>query len=100
YSRTIQLRYSDPTNMIGLIKGTLSPRSTVMADQRTSQLIVTTTEKEIDAVTVLVGKLDTPTKQVLIEARLFETAHNPSTVKGIDWSGTLEAQNIQFGNNT
>ena len=54
----------------------------------------------MDAVNNLVNKLDSPTKQVLIEARLLETAQNPSSVKGIDWSGTLAAQNIQYGNNT
>ncbi len=98
FSQTIQLKYSDPTNLVTLVKSTLSPRSSVMGDPRTSQLLVTTTEKEMNAVVVLIAKLDTPTKQVLIEARLLETAHNPSTVKGIDWSGTLEAQNFQFGN--
>lgn len=99
FSRTIQLKYSDPTNMITLVKSTLSLRSTVMADPRTSQLIVTTTEKEMDGMVNLINKLDSPTRQVLIEARLFETAHNPSSVHGIDWSGTLQQQNFQFGNN-
>jgi general secretion pathway protein D len=60
---------------------------------------VTTTEKEIDGVIALVEKLDTPTKQVLIEARLIETAHTPSTIKGVDWSGTFEAQHVAWGNN-
>jgi len=99
FSRIIQLKYSDPTNLITLVKSTLSPRSAVMADMRTSQLIVTTTDKEIDSVLALVEKLDTPTKQVLIEARLLETAKAPSTIKGIDWSGTFEAQKFAFGNN-
>jgi len=99
-SRIIQLRYSDPTNIVGLLKGTLSPRSTVVADTRTSQLIVTTTEKELDNLNAVVAKLDTATRQVLIEAKLIETAINPTSVKGIDWSGTLEAQHFSFGNNT
>ncbi len=38
------------------------------------------------------------TKQVLIEARLLETSMNPTTSKGVDWSGTLAAQNVSFGN--
>ena len=100
FSKTIQLRYSEGTNLITLVKSTLSARSSVLADMRTSQLLVTTTEKEMDGVMNLVNKLDSPTKQVLIEARLLETSHNPSTVKGIDWSGTLAAQQIQYGNNT
>src|SRR5439155_3433983 len=44
FSRIIQLKYSDPTNLIALVKSTMSPRSTVVADPRTSQLVVTTTE--------------------------------------------------------
>jgi type IV pilus assembly protein PilQ len=99
FTRIIQLRYSDPTNLIAIVKGTLSPRSSVVADTRTSQLIVTTTEKEMDALALTIEKLDTPTKQVLIEAKLVETARAPSTVKGIDWTGTLEAQRIVMGNN-
>ncbi len=99
-SRIIQLRYSDPTNIVVLVKSTLSPRSSVVADTRTSQLIVTTTEKELDGINAIVAKLDTPTRQVLIEAKLIETALNPRSLKGIDWSGTLEAQHFSIGNNT
>ncbi|HEY0456759.1 MAG TPA: secretin N-terminal domain-containing protein, partial [Verrucomicrobiae bacterium] len=98
-SRVIQLRYSDPTNIVGLVKASLSQRSSVVADTRTSQLIVNTTEKELDGITTLINRLDTATKQVLIEARLYETARNPSTIKGVDWTGTLQGQNIKFGNN-
>ena len=52
----------------------------------------------MEAVTNLVVQLDKPTKQVLIEAKLLETSSNPKSIKGIDWSGTLEAQNVSFGN--
>jgi type II secretory pathway component GspD/PulD (secretin) len=97
-SRTIQLKYSEPTNMVTLVKPTLSARSQVIPDARTSQLIVTTTEKELDGLMSLVEKLDTATRQVLIEAKLLETSKNPQSVKGIDWSGTLAAQNFQIGN--
>jgi general secretion pathway protein D len=46
----------------------------------------------------LINSLDTKTKQVLIEARLLETMINPTTSKGIDWSGTLAAQHVSYGN--
>ncbi len=98
-SRIIQLKYSDPTNMVVMLKPVLSARSQVIPDPRTSQLIVTTTEKEMEAITEMVVKLDSPTKQVLIEAQIFETSRNPSTIKGIDWAGTLENHSINFGNN-
>src|SRR3954464_11580626 len=74
-------------------------RSKVVGDIRTSQLVVVATEKEFEAVDRMVASLDTPTKQVLIEARLLETSMNPSTVKGLDWTGTLQAQHLAFGNN-
>jgi general secretion pathway protein D len=47
----------------------------------------------------LINQLDSQTKQVLIEAHIYETAKNPSTIKGIDWSGTFENQQFTFGNN-
>lgn len=99
-SKIVQLRYSEPSNLVAIVKTTLSPRSTVVADARTSQLIINTTEKEIDGVANLIKTLDAPTKQVLIEAKLIETSKAPSTIKGIDWSGTLSAQKFAFGNNT
>ena len=95
----IQLQYSNPTNITQLITASLSdPRSKVGADTRTSQLVLVSTEAEMEAVTNLVVQLDKPTKQVLIEAKLLETSSNPKSIKGIDWSGTLEAQNVSFGN--
>jgi general secretion pathway protein D len=56
--------------------------------------------KDVDAILATIDKLDTPTKQVLIEAKIVETAKNPTTIKGINWSGTFEAQRLQLGNNT
>jgi type IV pilus assembly protein PilQ len=99
FTRIIQLKYSDPTNLIAIVKGTLSPRSQVVGDSRTSQLIVTTTDKEMDTLMATIEKLDSPTRQVLIEAKLVETARAPSSVKGIDWTGTLENQRMVLGNN-
>lgn len=99
-AKIVQLRYSDPSNLVSIVKSTLSERSQVMADPRTANLIVTTTEKEMESILGLIEKLDSPTRQVLIEARLIETSKNPTSVRGIDWSGTVEGQQLNFGNNT
>jgi type II secretory pathway component GspD/PulD (secretin) len=98
-SKVVQLRYADASNLVTIVKQTLSPRSSVLADPRTANLIVSTTDKEMDKTVELISLLDSPTKQVLIEARLLETSRNPSTVKGIDWAGTFEAQKVSLGNN-
>jgi type II secretory pathway component GspD/PulD (secretin) len=95
-----QLRYASPTNIVDVVKSTFADpaRSKISADLRTSQLVIVTTEKEMFAVTNLITHLDSPTRQVLIEARLLETAKNPTSIKGIDWAGTLQNQNFSFGN--
>ena len=98
FSHIIQLKYTQPTNIVDIIKKSISPRGNVMGDARTSQLIVISTEKEFPAVEEMVARLDTPSRQVLIEAQLWETSQNPRSVKGIDWSGTLAAQNVSYGN--
>ncbi|HEU5123164.1 MAG TPA: secretin N-terminal domain-containing protein [Verrucomicrobiae bacterium] len=99
-TKIIQLKYASPSNMLASVQTALvDKRSKIMPDVRTSQLVVLATEKELDTLDKLIERLDTPTKQVLIEARLLETRINPTSIKGIDWTGTLAAQHATFGNN-
>jgi len=98
-TKVIQLKYASPTNIMSAVQNTLTDkRSKVVADVRTSQLVILATEVEQADVDLLIERLDTITKQVLIEARLLEMTMNPTTSKGIDWSGTLEAQHFSWGN--
>ena len=99
YTRVIQLKYTSVSNMMDASLSALTDkRSRVVPDVRTSQIIVSATEPEQISVDMLVSQLDKPTRQVLIETRLVEIASNPSSKKGVDWSGTLKNQNITFGN--
>jgi type II secretory pathway component GspD/PulD (secretin) len=93
-----QLRYSTPSNIVREVEGTLSPGSAIIRDDRTRQLIIRTTEKELFGVTALITKLDSATRQVLVEARIVETSKDISSAKGVDWTGTLQSQHISFGN--
>jgi len=70
----------------------------VLPDQRTQRLIISATEREWDFLKEVLEKLDTPTLQVLIEARILETSRSPQSLRGVDWTGTLQGQNIGFGN--
>lgn len=100
FTKVLQLQYST-TNVVQAVQATLSDtRSKVILDERTRQLVIVATETEMEETEKLINLLDTATKQVLIEARLIETASNPRSIKGIDWSGTLETQNFSFGNGT
>jgi len=101
FTKVIQLKYAGVSNMITAVQTVLTDkRSRVVADIRTAQLIVTATEKELAAAEELIARLDTPTRQVLIEAHIVETGRNPESIKGIDWAGTLEGQAFTFGNAT
>lgn len=98
-TRIIQLKYTGVTNLLAPVQAAFSDkRSKVIGDVRSSQLVIVATEKEFPAILELIERLDTMTRQVLIEARLMETTRNPRTVKGIDWSGTLAEQRFTFGN--
>lgn len=94
----VELQYSNPTNILAEVQPTLSTRSSIISDLRTHKLIVRTTEREIPGVEALIAKLDTATRQVLIEAKLVQTSKVSSSAKGVDWTKTLAAQNISFGN--
>ena len=70
-TRVIQLKYSSVSNMESAVGSSLpDKRSKVMSDSRTSQLVIVASEKEQDAVSMLIEQLDKPTRQVLIETRL------------------------------
>ncbi len=100
-TRVVQLKYSSVSNMISAVNSTLTDkRSKVIADNRTSQMVIVATDPEQQAVDTLTDRLDTPTKQVLIETKLVDISSSPTSQKGIDWSGTLQAQHIAFGNNS
>lgn len=99
-TRVLQLNYANATNLVGVITPTLvDKRSRVLADGRTRKLVIVATEKDQEAVSELIDRLDLKTEQVLIEGAIVETSTNPKTVKGIDWTGTLAAQNFSYGNN-
>lgn len=98
-SRVIQLKFTGPSNIVAAIQtGLTDKRSKIVPENRTSQLVVLATEKEMVEVERLVNQLDTQSPQVLIETRLLETTGNPETFKGVDWEGTLHGQRVTFGN--
>jgi len=98
-TRVIQLKYASTSNMVDSVQSSLTDkRSKVLPDSRTSQLIIVATDNEQESLAALIDELDKPTRQVLIETKLVQISSNPTTTKGVDWSGTLAAQHVSFGN--
>ncbi len=97
-TKIFTLRYTSPTNIVTILTSVLSTRAKVTPDSRTQTLIISATEREWDFLTEVLEKIDTPTMQVLIEARILETSRSPQSLRGVDWSGTLQNQSVGFGN--
>ncbi|MBI3191391.1 MAG: hypothetical protein HYZ36_01915, partial [Pedosphaera parvula] len=73
-----QLNYGT-TNIVPIVQASFDDkkRSQVIVSERTSQLIVVATAKEMENVKKMVELLDQAPRQVLIEARLMESSMNP-----------------------
>ena len=68
----------------------LSPRGSIEVDQRTNTLIVIDNERNLEEVRTIIANLDTPTPQVLIEAKIIQI--NPTYTKelGVSWGGEFK----------
>lgn len=98
FTRIITLRYTNPTNLVQVLQAVVTEKGSVTPYSRTQQLIISATDDHWKLVNELLDQLDKPVKQVLIEANIMETARNPQSIRGVDWTGTLQAQSFGFGN--
>lgn len=84
-TQSFQLNYTKAEDVAKGLAGTstsgggaatriLSPRGSVISDQRTNQLFVTDIPSKLEEIQTLVGRIDIPVRQVLIEARIVEAS--------------------------
>jgi type IV pilus assembly protein PilQ len=106
---TRRLSYAKAVNVEQVIRegGILSPRGKVIVDERTNTLIINDIPKSVEPVDMLLNTLDTETPQVMIEARIVETARNYSRDLGIVWGFQARADSsrgtttgVSFPHNT
>ena len=65
----------------------LSPRGSVVVDERTNSLLITDTAQKIEELRRLIKRIDVPVRQVMIEARIVEANSDFSKELGIRWGG-------------
>lgn len=63
----------------------LSTRGTISIDPRTNTIILQDTAKKIDEIRAMIGRLDVPVRQVMIEARIVRATNNFSKEMGVKW---------------
>ncbi|GAB3025112.1 type IV pilus secretin PilQ family protein [Oleiagrimonas citrea] len=66
-------------------RGFLSPRGSVSYDERTNTLLINDTPEKIKQIRKLVGVLDRPVQQVLIESRIVAATDNFTRELGVRW---------------
>jgi type IV pilus secretin PilQ/predicted competence protein len=80
------IRYATAASISGALRTALSSRGTTTVDNRTNSIIVSDVPHKLEEVGRLLPILDSPTAQVMIEAKLVEIDANFASELGIDWS--------------
>jgi type IV pilus assembly protein PilQ len=101
----VRLKYTNATDLAGLLKGTqstlLTARGQVAVDSRTNSLIIRDTKENLTDILPEIKKLDVPARQVLIEARIVNIDTTYEEELGVrfgasdtrHFSGTLSGAN-------
>lgn len=87
-TKVIFLNYSKAKDLSLPLTKNLSPRGTIMIDDRTNTMILKDVPKNITEISNLVKTLDTQTPQVLIEARIVEADTTFARSLGVQWGTT------------
>ncbi|HLG22006.1 MAG TPA: type IV pilus secretin PilQ, partial [Candidatus Manganitrophaceae bacterium] len=89
-TRILPINYSKAKELSEPLKKILSPRGDITIDDRTNTMIVKDIEKNLAEVERLVKTLDTPTPQVVIEARIVQVAPTFNRSLGIQWGASYK----------
>jgi len=96
---TKALSYSKARDVQQLLRTKLSPRGSIIIDERTNTLIISDVQEKLTLIRDLIIVVDLPTPQVSIEARIVEAVANFSRNLGIQW-GFRGMQSPFYGNQT
>ena len=69
--------------------GLMSSRGSILIDKRTNTIIIKDTLSAINNIKRLIKAIDTPIKQVLIEARIVEASDQFTHSIGVRWGGSV-----------
>jgi type IV pilus assembly protein PilQ len=98
-TRMIPVNYSTVGAVESTVKKTLSARGDVLIDARTNTLIIKDIARNVDEVAELIKRLDRPTPQIMIEARIVEASLNFNRTIGVQWGMRANAD-ARYGNAT
>lgn len=85
----LQINYADPGGIAAKIAEIKSADGKISVDQRTGMILYTDYPARITAAKGIIGRLDKPTEQVLIEARIVQLNTTESRDLGVQWGFNL-----------
>ncbi|MDF1692226.1 MAG: type IV pilus secretin PilQ family protein [Zhongshania sp.] len=106
-SEFIRVRYADAAELFKLFDrnvndegnnngpstgSILSPRGSVIVDERTNSLLITETAERLDEFRRLISLIDVPVRQVQIEARIVRASSDFDRSLGVKWGGAYVKQ--------
>jgi type IV pilus assembly protein PilQ len=111
-TETYRLNYAKATDMQKVVMGALvgvalapgmgppkpilSTRGSVRADDRTNTIIIRDTRVRVTEVLNMISKLDLPTPQVLIEARVVQASTTFIRTLGVQWGGSYNSLGTNY----
>lgn len=84
-THVFRIRYADARDIMGVVRDMMSDRGGINVDTRTNSLIVTDIPSNIPKLTALLDTIDTPTPQVMIQAKIVEVDYKIARETGIKW---------------
>ncbi len=84
-TEVVTVSYADLGSVAGPAEEVLSERGSITEDSRNKLLIITDVPSRIEKAKELIDILDTPERQVMIEARIVQVNSNYSRDLGVNW---------------
>ena len=84
-TEVLHTNYASAAELEPTVKAVLTSAGSIVVDQRTNSLVISDIPENMPTLQSIVAELDTPTGQVLIEARVVEFSEDASSRLGISW---------------
>ncbi len=85
-TRAIKLNYAEPEGIRPVIEGIITKDiGMVEEDERGRHIVVTDTPLVVEQIETLIKELDTPVKQVAIDAMIVDAVMRDASQTGVDW---------------
>jgi len=96
--------YATAEKVLPLLAAQLESKVAPQFDPRTNTVFYREVGSNLDAIKLFLTTIDTPTQQVMIEARLVEVTANPLQSYGFNWAGVVggstSPQSFTYGGST